>query len=399
MGKIVITERNHKLLTLLCDDKKPSVIKAASLPEEEGLLGNIYLAKVKDVVQGIGGAFLTISNDRTVYLPLSECKELLITGREWTEGERLKQGDEVVVQIAGEALKTKQPTASALLSLAGQYCVCHFFGHGIQYSNKLKGEQKQTLQTFIRSNAIEGRKRYRFMVRTNAGQLSDFTPLMEEMKRFISIFDRISETYRHRTCYTCLHQTEPEILRQIKDIPLSSYEKIITDVSSVYKLLRENTEENFPEKEVVYYQDELLSLSALYSVETHLTEVLSKKVWLPCGGYLIIEPTEAMVVIDVNSGKAESKGRKKQEYYRKVNLEAAKEIARQLRLRNCSGMIMVDFINMEAEEDNKQLLACLDAYLKEDKVYTRLVDMTALGIVEITRKKGSKPLSDYFEKS
>lgn len=399
MGKIVIIEKNHKLLTLLFEDKKPSVMKAAALPEKEGILGNIYLAKVKDVVQGIGGAFLTISNDRTVYLSLSECKELLISGKEWTEGEKLKQGDEVVVQIVGEALKTKQPTATPLLSLAGQYCVCHFFGHGIQYSHKLNEEQKQVLQTFIRSNPVDGRRRYRFTIRTNAGQLSDFTPLTEEMKQFISIFDRLSETYQHRTCHTCLYQTEPEILRQVKDVPLSSYEKIITDVPAAYELLLENKEEHFPQKEVVYYQDKLLSLSALYSVETHLAEALSKKVWLPCGGYLIIEPTEAMTVIDVNSGKAEGKGRNKQEYYRKVNFEAAKEIARQLRLRNYSGMIMVDFINMEAEEDNKRLLGCLDAYLKEDKVYTRLVDMTALGIVEITRKKGSCPLSDYFEKS
>ena len=110
----------------------------------------------------------------------------------------------------------------------------------------------------------------------------------------------------------------------------------------------------------------------------------------------MIEPTEAMVVIDVNSGKAESKGKKSQDYYMKINLEAAAEVARQLRLRNYSGMIMVDFISMEAKEDNDVLLSKLDAYLKEDRVKTRLVDMTALGIVEITRKKESKPLSEWM---
>lgn len=103
----------------------------------------------------------------------------------------------------------------------------------------------------------------------------------------------------------------------------------------------------------------------------------------------MIEPTEAMVVIDVNSGKTVHKGRSSQDYYRKVNREAAAEIARQLQLRNYSGMIMVDFINMESEKDQKELLFLLDQLLKKDQVRTRLVDMTALGIVEITRKNQS----------
>ena len=101
------------------------------------------------------------------------------------------------------------------------------------------------------------------------------------------------------------------------------------------------------EKPVRLYRDELLPLARLYSLETHLKEALGKRVWLPCGGYLVIEPTEAMTVIDVNSGKAVSKGKKNKESYLSVNLEAAKEVARQLRLRNYSGMIMVDFISME----------------------------------------------------
>ncbi len=130
-----------------------------------------------------------------------------------------------------------------------------------------------------------------------------------------------------------------------------------------------------------------------------MKEALGRKVWLPCGGYLIIEPTEAMIVIDVNSGKTEGKGKKSSDFILKVNLEAAKEVARQLRIRNYSGMIMVDFINMESEEDRKKLLDSLDAWLSEDKIRTRLVDMTALGIVEITRQKISKPLSDYFAKN
>ena len=146
------------------------------------------------------------------------------------------------------------------------------------------------------------------------------------------------------------------------------------------------------------YQDNMLSLSALYSIETHLKQALDKKVWLPSGGYLVIEPTEAMVVIDVNSGKGSNeKNAGRKNLYLKINLEAAKEIARQLRLRNYSGMIMVDFINMDAKEDRQKLLTCLEACLKEDSIRTRLVDMTALGIVEITRKKVSRPLMELLK--
>ncbi|MDE6965003.1 MAG: ribonuclease E/G, partial [Lachnospiraceae bacterium] len=139
-----------------------------------------------------------------------------------------------------------------------------------------------------------------------------------------------------------------------------------------------------------------LPLAKLYSLETHLKEALGKRVWLPCGGYLVIEPTEAMTVIDVNSGKAVGKGKKSKSDYLTVNLEAAGEVARQLRLRNYSGMIMVDFISMEKESDNRILLEKLDRFLREDKVPARLVDMTALGIVEITRKKVSRPLADFL---
>ena len=212
---------------------------------------------------------------------------------------------------------------------------------------------------------------------------------------FIHIFDTIRDTYRHRTCYSCFYQPEPEIIRLIKNIPLDSYDEIVTDLPDLYDILIKA----FSDKSVRLYQDEMLTLSKLYSIETHLKEALAKKVWLSCGGYLVIEPTEAMVVIDVNSGKSIGKGKESRDYCLKVNLEAAKEVARQLRLRNYSGMIMVDFINMEEDVDNQTLMETLDRILQEDKVRTRLVDMTPLGIVEITRKKVSKPLFDFFGKT
>ncbi len=396
MGKIVVSQLNNRLLLTQFDEKRPVLMETAPVPGQDGILGHIYLARVKNAVPQMDGAFLSVSAEETVYLPMEKNNMPLCANRELSEGEMLRQGDEIVIQIRSEALKTKQPSATTKLTLTGQYCVCGYFGHGIRFSKKISRSVQDRLGQSIKSVNVEGRKQYQFTIRTNAETLDDdLTPLFNEMRSFIRVFDTIRETYRHRTCYSCFYQPEPEIVRLIKNIPLNSYDEIVTDKTNVYELLTKI----FHGKNIRLYQDPLLSLSKLYSIETHLREALGRKVWLPCGGYLIIEPTEAMIVIDVNSGKTEGKGKKSSDFILKVNLEAAKEVARQLRIRNYSGMIMVDFINMESEEDRKKLLDSLDAWLSEDKIRTRLVDMTALGIVEITRQKISKPLSDYFAKN
>lgn len=391
MGKIIITKQHNRLLLALFDGNKPYLMKSAPLLDEEDILGNIYLAKVKDIVKGIQGAFLSIGAKQAIYLPMDQCRQVLAANREVTGA--IQQGDEIVVQITGEALKSKQPSSSALLTLRGQFCVCNYFGHGLHYSKKLSSEKKELIGSYLEGASIEGREKYHFTIRTNADNLTDFTLLSKEMESFIHIFDNITATYKYRTCHTCFYHRETEILNQIKNISLKMYDEIVTDEEGVWKLLSEE----ITDKPVRLYEDKMLSLASLYSLNTHLQEALGKRVWLSGGGYLVIEPTEALVAIDVNSGKAQSNEKKSSEYYLKINLEAAKEVARQLRIRNYSGMIMVDFINMNSAHDKKLLMDKLESYLKEDNVRTNLIDMTALGIVEITRKKVSRPLSSFFK--
>ena len=146
---------------------------------------------------------------------------------------------------------------------------------------------------------------------------------------------------------------------------------------------------------VTFYQDEMVSLFHLYRLQRILDESLHKQVWLKSGGYLVIEPTEALTVIDVNTGKYSGK-KNLRETLLKINLEAAKEVARQLRLRNLTGIIIVDFIDMKEEEDQKQLMQALRSYAASDTVKTTVVDMTALNLVEITRKKGKRPLYEQL---
>lgn len=391
MGKVIVLRRENCILLFLMDEGgHPQFIQAAALPENEDITGNIYVGKVAEALPAIGAAFVSLSSTLKVFLPFSECTEPMLINR--TYDGFLKQGDELILQIKTPALKTKLPGATTNLSLSGSYCVCQISGRGIDCSGRLDKETAARLKNAVQKEGIEGRKKYHFILRTNAGALTDLTPLFEEIRQFTAFFQKLETIYDHRNLYSCLYRSEPEVIKCLKDIPVEAYEEIVTDDRPLFELITSA----FEDGKIRLYQDDMLSLDKLYSIETHLNEALGKKVWLKCGGYLVIEPTEAMVVIDVNSGKAEGRRKESGAYYLKVNLEAAGEVARQLRLRNYSGMIMVDFINMKSAEDNHKLLTFLDQCLKEDRVNTRLVDMTPLGIVEITRKKTSKPLFEWI---
>ena len=174
------------------------------------------------------------------------------------------------------------------------------------------------------------------------------------------------------------------------------YQQIITDDWQIYDELRDFAALYMPEQlaSISLYQDDY-SLQKLYRTETQLNELLAKKVWLKSGAYLVIEKTEAMYVIDVNSGKNISK-KNAAEYIYQINLEAADEIMRQIRLRNLTGMILVDFINMEDSEKDASLLQQLGVLAKRDHIQTNIVDITALGLVEITRKKTTKSLAEQL---
>lgn len=395
MGKIVISKVWDRLLLFLTDEQShPQLIRV--LTDEQEMVGSVYIGRVSEVVRGMDGAFVAVSNEQKVFLPFRECENLILTNRETealARGEDLRQGDELVVQITSAAVKTKLPGASGNLSFTGNYCVCQSEGHGIHYSKKLSAEKIQELKQAIGSTDIPQRKCGSFTIRTNAGLLRDLVPLFQEMRQFANLLTEIRQTCMHRTVYSCLYRTETETAKALKGIPLNQYDEIVTDLPVVYRQL----ESLDVPAGIRLYQDDLLPLAKLYSLETHLKQALSKNVWLPGGGYLVIEPTEAMTVIDVNSGKGTNvKGGHRKHLYLNTNLEAAREIARQLKLRNLSGMIMVDFINMDSKEEEQKLLESLSKQLAADPIKTRLVDMTGLGIVEITRKKEYKPLKEYF---
>ena len=189
----------------------------------------------------------------------------------------------------------------------------------------------------------------------------------------------------------------PEYLQTLQNVYTQALDEIVTDDAEVFQAVQ-NYLNCYGEYEIPlrFYEDKLLPLSKLYSLESVLERSLQERVWLKSGGFLVIQPTEAFVCIDVNTGKFSGK-KEIQETFRKINLEAAKEIAWQLRLRNLSGIILIDFINMEDQEDKRELLHTLQAYLNQDPIKSTVIDITPLNIVEVTRKKVRKPLLEEWK--
>ena len=197
-----------------------------------------------------------------------------------------------------------------------------------------------------------------------------------------------------------IYQAPKSYITSIRDGYHNEVAQIITDDEVIYEEISEYLEvyQSEDTNKLKFYDNSVTSLQTLYNVRRDIEEALSEKVWLKSGGYLVIQPTEAFVSIDVNSGKYVSKKDAQKEYF-KVNLEAAEEIAHQIRLRNLSGIIIVDFINMQVKENQEKLMKAFEEFVAEDPIKTSIVDMTKLNLVEITRKKARRPLYELVDKS
>lgn len=393
--KYVLIKKNNQILSLLFHGSR--LLYANAEDETGSCTGNIYIARVKNVSQNINAAFVEIEPGLSCFLALSEVKTPLVINR--TFDGRLLAGDEIVVQISKDAVKTKQPVATSVLSLSGKYCVVSLGKPGIAYSSKLSMKAKTKLEGALKEELSHIPAGFGTIIRTNAKDLSDYTPLIEEWKQLVLQLEELAQTAVHRTCYSVLYKKPADYLMRLRDAYTGQYEEIVTDEEDIYEEVKEyscmNPDFDLPKARL--YRDEMLPLYKLYSIESRLKEALDKRVWLKSGGYLIIEPTEALTVIDVNTGKVTGKKDNEETIYR-INMEAAEEIAFQLTLRNISGIIVVDFINMKDPGSDRQLMAHFGNLLKNDPVKTNLVDMTVLGLAEITRMKINKPLKEQLQR-
>ncbi|NLG05668.1 MAG: ribonuclease E/G [Clostridia bacterium] len=387
--KFIITKWKQGILSLLLEDNKDLEIHYDELSDVQ--VGNIYIAKVKDVVKNINAAFVEIIPGTKCYLSLENTIQPIYLNRlNQNAKAKLVQGDEILVQVVKEQVKTKDAVVTTELSFAGQYVVLSSGSGLIRVSSKLTEEQRAHLRTELKAYIP---KDINVIIRTNS-QYAKTDEIIQELTDLNDQRNRLIETAKHRTCYCVMWQPPKKYMTLIRDLKQEVLCEIVTDDEELYQELLSYKQSKIDQNhdlQIKYYKDKLLPLIKHYSIETRLEKALCKRVWLKSGGYLVIEPTEALTSIDVNTGKYDGK-KNLQDTFLKINLEAAAETVRQLRLRNLSGIIIVDFINMERKEDRDLLLENLRELVKNDRVKTQVHDMTALQLVEITRKKMDRPL-------
>lgn len=388
MKQFVFTEWNKKKLGILFEDGKAMEIRCY---EADSILGNVYRARVSNLSPNINAAFVDIKKGESCYLSMDDY-----------HGEKLKVGDLVTVQVVRDKIKTKRYAVTTDISLQGDYAVTTLFAPVGVSSKITDSARKKELKTLMQNLLIAEQDAQFYLAEGNVAEIerikkltlggiirtqaehAEDAAITREIEGQARLLYSIMKKSEYATQYTCLYHTEVEYIKDIRRMHALQDVEIVTDIPEVTEAI----------SEIPLYTDEY-TLTLRYSLASLLEKTLSKRAYLKSGVYLVIEPTEAMTVIDVNSGKS-IKGKNAEEQFLKINIEAAKEIARQLRLRNISGIVMIDFINMKEESHNHELMKNLAEYVRTDPVRTTVVDMTKLGLVELTRQKGKRALHEVF---
>lgn len=394
MNKLIITRWNSFFCTALTENR--NILQLSLEPDaEKTLLNSIYIGKVQNILKNINAAFVDIGNGITGYYSLSENpNHWYANGRSHKGSRKLCVGDEIIVQVSRDAVKSKAPVLTSNLVFTGKLVVLTVGKKGIGFSSKLSGNKwKKELKPVLLEEVGE---EFGLIVRTN-GRNASPEELLSETRRLKNAFYELMKDSLYRKCYSRLYQAPATFLTGIRDAYSDQLSEIVTDIPGLYEQIALFLKEQQPEDvgKLRFYTDSLLPLKKLYNLDQTIADITAERVWLKSGGYLIIQPTEALVVIDVNTGKYAGK-KTLQETIMKINLEAAEEIGRQLRLRNLSGIIVVDFIDMAKEEDRKLLLSHLDSVVQKDPVKTTVVDITKLNLVELTRKKIHRPIYEQL---
>ena len=384
MNKFIVIDNKNLKLGYYFEDNKLSDIRCY---EEGSILGNIYVGRVSNILNNINAVFIDIMPGLSCYMSLEDYK-----------GEnKLKMGDILPVQISKDSIKTKQPSVTTDISLTGEYVIIHS-DSTVGVSSKIKDNQvRDNLKALFKEvlSDFEAEKKckditYGAVIRTKAADSENVSTqdIKKEMLELLKKLDDMLSKAAFMSAYSVIYKNEAAYLKDMCIFSKHPECEVITDSPEIY-----NEFTNTYNTEIKLYNDEMISLTNLYNLKSLTEKALSKRAYLKSGAYLVIEHTEAMTVIDVNSGKA-IKGRNSEENIYKINCEAAMEIARQLKLRNISGIIIVDFISMKNEILNQNLLNELKDFTKNDFIPVNVIDITRLGLVELTRKKVRKPLHE-----
>jgi len=365
--------------------------------ETESYVGNVYLGRVQNVLPGMEAAFVDIGKGRNGVLYAGEVNydDEDVESKAPRIEQVLKPGQTVVVQVTKDPMGTKGARLTQQLSLAGRYCVLAVEDGTVGISRKLTDTERDRLRETLKEIKPDG---YGLIVRTAAAGATR-EQLEADVKRLVHRWEQVQQRLETVKPLTEVYR-EPELaMRVIRDVFGTEYTELICDDRDLYEQIQEYLHDVSPDLAamVTYYEGDQ-SLFDAYEITNQVRRALEKKVWLASGGYLIIEKTEAMWVIDVNTGKFVGDSNL-EETVLKNNLEAADEIARQLRLRDMGGIIVIDFVDMLLPANREEVLKRFKRELARDKTKSRVMEISKLGLVQMTRKNVSQGLTETFTKT
>ena len=372
---------------------------------ERGIVGNIYQGKVIRVLPGMQAAFVDIGLEKAAFLYVADVLDEMEAVEQFVDGqpqharpadgseegpvlppieELLDEGEELLVQIAKEPLGTKGARITSHISLPGRHLVYMPTVDHIGISRRIENEEeKDRLRGIIEAIRPPGTG---FIVRTAAEGKSD-EDLLADMEFLVGLWQDISRRRENRSAPTLIHSDLDVTSKVLRDILTEDVDRIVVDSQVEYDKIVAFIDTFMPKlKYVIDLYDSEEPIFDAFGLEVEIARALGRKVWLKSGGYIIIEQTEALTAIDVNTGRFVGK-HNLEDTILKTNLEAVKEIAFQLRLRNIGGLIIIDFIDMEKEAHREKVHSALEEALRIDKAKTNILKISELGLAEMTRKR------------
>lgn len=346
--------------------------------EQDSIVGNIYTARVENVLQGMKAAFLDIGEEKNAYYYYGSNDAALEKAR------KPVPGSEVLVQVEKPGTALKGPVVTTKLSFPGKFLVLIPGENGtVGISRKITDSaERARIHALVKRDLPAN---YGAVVRTDAvGKTED--DFQQEILRLLEVSENVLQSGKYRKAPSLLYRELDPVFKTVRDLWGGGVDEVVVNDAAAYEELRQMQQlYGLTGSKLIFY-DKPVPLFGEYHIESQTEKAFLKKVWLKSGGFLVIEQTEACVVIDVNTGKYTGKKDLEATFLR-TNLEAAAEIARQLRLRNLSGLIIVDFIDLKEDSHKAQLHQALKDAVMKDRVKTVVVGMTELGLMQLTRKK------------
>jgi len=371
------------------------------------IVGNVYKGRVDNVLPGLEAAFVDIGIDKNGFLHADDVVmpgvELARRGRHGSKGKRisdvLRPGDEVVVQVVKDPLKTKGARLSMQVSIAGRYLVYVPDGEGIGVSRRLSDKERDRLRKQAKGLEL-GKGGAIIRTAAQGARREDFE---REVKYLDKLWAVLQKRVKETPAPALVFQEADLPVRVIRDIFAAQFERAIVDDEKAHQRLTSFFTRTAPEllDGLELYKDERKPLFEKFGIDKAIHATLSRRVDLPSGGYLMIDYAEAMTVIDVNSGSftGRGKGARLEDTITKTNLEAAEETVRQLRLRDIGGIIVIDFIDMSRARNRDAVLKILRKELDEDRTKTYVMEISPLGLVEMTRQNVTDGVREILTKT